>query len=146
MARLRLTADCGSCSFSGYYQISRTLRGQLRSTIIEAGRTLPRRYSNAVSRLDGPRLKATALLFPALAGVVPISYAAASMMALQKPWRESGSAGRAGLNHSFQNLQKTKTLSVRKRFWFPPAVVQGLRRLCGGLFFSWHPGLPHPRI
>src|SRR5574344_1520108 len=30
------------------------------------------------------------------------------------------------------------------RFWFPPAVVQGLRRLCGGLFFSWHPGLPHP--
>ena len=32
------------------------------------------------------------------------------------------------------------------RFWFPPAVVQGLRRLCGGLFFSWHPGLPHPRI
>ena len=31
------------------------------------------------------------------------------------------------------------------RFWFPPAVVQGLRRLCGGLFFSWHPGLPHPR-
>ena len=30
------------------------------------------------------------------------------------------------------------------RFWFPPAVVQGLRRLCGGLCFSWHPCLPHP--
>ena len=86
MARLRLTADCGSCSFSGYYYyLSHTLHGQLRSTIIEAGRTLPRRYSNAVSRLDGPRLKATALLFPALAGVVPISYAAASMMALVFP-------------------------------------------------------------
>ena len=37
MARLRLAAYCGSCSLWGYYLASiRTLRGQLRSTIIEA--------------------------------------------------------------------------------------------------------------
>ena len=38
MAHLRLVADCGSCSLPGYYQISRTLRGQMRNTIIEAPR------------------------------------------------------------------------------------------------------------
>ena len=33
MARLRLAAGCGSCSLWGYYRLSRTLRGQVRSTI-----------------------------------------------------------------------------------------------------------------
>ena len=50
-------------------------------------------------------------------------------MALQKALEGSGSAGRAGLSNHFKISKKQKTLSVRKRFWFPPAVVQGLRRV-----------------
>lgn len=49
-------------------------------------------------------------------------------MALQKALEGSGSAGRAGLSNHFKISLKIKNALGGMRFWFPPAVVQGLRR------------------
>ena len=40
-----------------------------------------------------------------------------------------GSAGRAGLSNHFKISLKIKNALGGMRFWFPPAVVQGLRRV-----------------
>ena len=48
------------------------------------------------------------------------------MMALQKAQEGSGSAGRAGLNHSFQNLRKNKKRSrFESAFGFPLLSCKG---------------------
>jgi hypothetical protein len=59
----------------------------------------------------------------------PIDNQDASMMALQKsPGGVWAALAAPGLILHFKISKKQKALSVRKRFWFPPAVVQGLRR------------------
>lgn len=66
----------------------------------------------------------------AFQGTVEAGYllACISMMALQKALEGSGSAGRAGLSNHFKISLKIKNALGGMRFWFPPAVVQGLRR------------------
>ena len=136
MARLRLTADCGSCSFHGYYQISRTLRGQVRSAIKKKSGSPGLRMSAEVSRITFFRARLQFFSTALFLDGPP-----------KKAQEGSGSAGRAGLNHSFQNLQKTKNALCAKALLVSPCCRAGATPLGGGgLFFSWHPCLPHPRI